>query len=122
MILAVYMTLLVLTACFIFFGRNYEAPEFEIIGLTFLFLLGVTLMLGGVSYPSGEVRSIVDVSVYNGSVVGVNTETNTTFSNYSGEIILGIQLHHFFGLFISIASAVGFILLFLNWKIGVKEL
>lgn len=122
MILTVYLALLVLTGAFIIGGKYFSEPEFEIVGLTFLFLLGLVLMLGGVTYASGEVENVIDVSLYNGSVVGVNTETNTTYTNYSGEIVFGIQLHHFFGLFISLAAAFGFVLLFLNWRVGVKEI
>lgn len=116
MILTLYITLLILTGAFIIIGKVFNSPPTEVIGYCFLFILGLVLMLGSVVYQTGETKQVTDVSVYNGTVVGVDTQTNITFSNYSGEVLMGIQLHHFFGLFISFAASFAFLNFYLNFK------
>lgn len=116
MIFEIFALLLILTASFILFGRVHHSPPLEVIGYTFLFLLGVTLMLGGVTYAAGETITVTNVTLYNGTVAGADTQTDTIYTNYSGEIVAGIQLHHFFGFFVAIGGVFGFITFFLNFK------
>ena len=202
MILEIFVVLIVLSLVLLLLGRYIDAPPLQISAYVILFLLGVTLMLGGVTFKSGESVSYgyvcscclnnsfsfnyysnfscfgtpADCDTYNGteancllagcsydtglnvcsgnpdeciveneerdcearlcewgnnvsvsncvnSSIVLNNESKTfVYSNYSGEIVQGVMLHHVFGLLISLLSALGFIIVFMNLKGGFRSL
>jgi hypothetical protein len=82
-------------------------------------------MLGGIAYKTGESfgyvcaccdiqRGGLSTDCENGTI----TLTNVTdvYTNYSGEVVEGISLHHIFGLLIAVLAGFGFIIVFMNLK------
>lgn len=117
MILQIFFILLLFTLICIGGGRYLDSPPLTLGGYTFLFLLGLTLMLGQVSYASGESEiKVYHYLVDNVTIKNVSVSSSDVYSNYSGEIVQGITLNHVFGFFICILSAFGFISQIMNLK------
>jgi len=124
MILEVFITLLILSLVCLFVGKYLDAPPVQMGAYLFLFLLGITLMTGAVTYKSGveydytcaccNKTGLISESCINGTI----TLANETFvyTNYSGEIVQGLELHHVFGLFMALLSAFGFVIVIINLK------
>jgi hypothetical protein len=125
MILEVFAVLLILSLVCLFIGKYLDAPPVQMGAYLFLFLLGITLMLGAVTYKTGEnynyvcaccdeVRGGFFTDCFNGSITLANI-TNV-YSSYSGEIVQGLELNHVFGFFMSLLSAFGFVIVLVNLK------
>ena len=101
MIIDVYFILLGISLFCIVAGKYVDSPPLQFGGYTFLFLLGLTLMLGAVTYKTGT-NTILTIN---------QTVINTTnvYTNYSGELVGPITVHHVFGFFMCILSAFGFV-------------
>jgi hypothetical protein len=199
MILSIFIVLIIVSLAVLVIGQYLSAPPLQIAGYVMGFILGLTLMLGGVTYASGEITyydyvcgccqnmtfvyqtnisyecigTPYSCDAYDGneldclvagcvydtgleicsgtpdecivfdtsrdcSVVGcewnitqsstadceneslvVKTENvTTTYTNYSGEVVQGVMLHHIFGLLLCLLSALGFIVVLMNLKSG----
>lgn len=101
MIIDVYFILLGISLFCIVAGKYVDSPPLQLGGYTFLFLLGITLMFGAVTYKTGSITILTS----NSTIINA---TNV-YTNYSGEITGGLLVHHVFGFFMSILSAFGFI-------------
>jgi hypothetical protein len=201
MIVTIFITIFAIALILLFVGQYLSAPPLQIGAYVIGFLLGLTLMLGGVSYPNGEVKqnnyacaccgdggvSFVNLTIggvcsgtpydcdyydgsevtcvfagctydsilelcsgvpldcdtelierdcnsanctwsnvtstgcVNGSSLVVLSENKTiSYSSFSGEIFFGIELNHIFGLLLSLLSAFGFVIVFMNLKDGLE--
>lgn len=127
MILTVFITLLAFSLILLFLGRYIDAPPLQLVAYCFIFILGTTLMLGGINYKTGVSYSYIcacceDNQEFRGvnpdCVNGTITLANITdvYTTYSGEIIAGLQLHHLFGLMIAFLASFGFVIVLLNLK------
>lgn len=105
MILTIWVILLALSLIILAIGKYIQQEPLLLTGFMFMFLLGLTLMLGFVQYQTGEVKTLA----YSNSTL-INETTTYSYTTYSGEVVMNIQMHHVFGLFFSLVSAFGFIL------------
>lgn len=130
MILTIWTVLLVLSLVVVIGGKYVNSPPLQISGFFFLFLLGITLLSGGVQYKNGVTET------YNYMCLGCGGNSIPTFtgnasidkpfvssiskadtySNYSGEVVYGIMLHHVFGFFVTVLSILGFISCLINLR------
>lgn len=113
MIIAIWIIILALSLILIIAGKYIEGPPLQIGGFAFLFIMGLTLMLGGVQYTSGS--NSITTYTYNGTNITQTNETITNlYTSYSTEIIQGITINHTVGFFICVLSVFGFISVMMN--------
>jgi hypothetical protein len=129
MILTLFIVLLVLSLATIVISQYTNAPPLSLTGYLFVFILGLVLLTGNVEYKSGEItsytylcggqcfdnRSSTYFNLTNAQSVSSEIKTDT-YTNYSGEVVSGIMLHHVFGFFMSILAAFGFVITLLHLK------
>lgn len=112
MILELYIVFLALSIVFIFAGKYADLHDLQLAGTVFLFVLGLVLVFGGVSYKVGATST--ESHTYLNATTGViNTTTlNQTFiyANYDNETVSGITVNHFFGFLLTIIGIFSFIL------------
>jgi len=134
MVISVFLILLLLSIVFIIAGKYIEAPAIQMAGWTFMFLLGVIVMSGNLQYTTGAYEQENNYYVcgccmegefyYNDTQICIEGEelvllntTKQTLTNYTavtGEIIPGVDLHHVFGLLLSVIAGFGFVIVLLN--------
>jgi len=108
LILEIYSILLFISLFCVIAGKYVDSPPLILGGYTFVFLLGLVLMLGGVEYKTGSVTTLtVNDTVI--TSVGV-------YSNFSNEVYQNLNINHVFGFFMCILSSLGFISQLLNLK------
>jgi protein-S-isoprenylcysteine O-methyltransferase Ste14 len=108
MVIEIFFILLLISLFSVSAGKYVDSPPLMLGGYTFIFLLGLVLMLGGVEYRTGSVTIL--------SANDTMINTTGTYSNYNGEVFQGLMINHVFGFFMCILSAFGFISQLLNLK------
>lgn len=106
MILELFGVLAAIALFTVWFGYYTNEGVYTLVGLTFLFLLGMHLMVTGLSYETGYTES---------SVVTGNTTNNTvanTYGSFEGEA------SHWYGFLLAALGAGGFAFV---WGIGRRE-
>lgn len=78
MIVSIFYFFLVLGVLAIALGYFLDQPHFLLVGLTFLFLIGLALMSGSVEYKTGEVINTTYLNSTNPNVIQV-AYTNSTY-------------------------------------------
>ena len=118
-ILEIYGLLLFFSLLIIFIGKYASFDDLKLAGTLFIFILGVVLMLGGVQYRSGSME--VELYFYD-NVTLSNTSTTVTdsYSDYSGEVIAGLNLNHVMGFFMAAIGILSFTLSFFNLRRGLS--
>ena len=105
MILDLFGVLIVIALFFVWFGYYTREGVFTLVGLTFLFLLGVHLMTTGLTYSVGAIE--------NATVSGNSTITTITtqYDSFSGDS------SHWYGFLLATIGAAGFgFIWFINRK------
>jgi len=139
MILEIFILLFLISLSFIILGYFTLAPPIQIIGYTFVFILGLVVMFGGLQYKTGE-SEIYNYGANFTNSVHWDSEHPTSYpaftpntdpiylfhlnktniySDFDNEIVADITVNHFFGLFLAISGVLGFISVMLN--LGVKK-
>ena len=113
--------LLVLSFALITLGLfKPEHTELSLTGFTFLFLLSLSLLNGGVTVQTGT---------YTNSTFGYSTQLNTTLLTSSYETVTDIYspveydgtLQHIIGVFLAVGSIIGFVGVLISFKKGVPK-
>lgn len=111
MILILWLILLVLSATIIFLGYYSEEEPYLPVGLFFLFLLGMVVLTGNLTYETGATLT----ATYNYTSNTLTSSTNAiTYQN----TIWNDQNAHWFGWSLSILSALAFGLSLFNLRRG----
>lgn len=110
MILPLFFSLVALCFGLIVIGKYHDAPVYSILGFVLMFLLGVYLIQGEIAYAAGEnVQNTHETYGENDTVVVASQTITTTYSNWEGDTILGLDLKFLIGVYLAIASIMGFI-------------
>ena len=113
MLILVFGILLSLTLIFLFLGHLMDAPYFKISGSVFLFIMGLVLMFGAVSYQSGS--SEVTTYTYNaGNLSQTNSTVSYEYSLWGTDIINGLDINHVFGLLLCVIGVFTFMYSFFD--------
>ena len=131
MIITIFIILMCVTILFFFVGKYLNLEVLQIAASGFLFLLGLIIMFGSITYASGETEFYVYGDNFSGyhwdydyapspnpnaleDAYIFHTVRNTTYSSWSDEIVGGINLNHVFGLFMCIISILVFMNIYFN--------
>jgi hypothetical protein len=99
MIIDIFIVLLVITIAFIMAGYYFEISPMVVVGLAFLFMLGVVIMSTGVEYKTGEMMN--ESSMTTEITYQYTTYTSTTF-----------------GIFICVIAVLWFVITMVNLRRG----
>ena len=97
MIIQIFIILLVITMAFILAGTLFKIPAMIVVGISFLFMLGIVVMQTGIEYKTGQ---ILDDN-------GANTIITNTYSTFTNTT---------FGIFICVIAVFWFIITMLNLR------
>lgn len=100
MIIEIFVVLLILTFILIAFGSYLDNSALTIIGLSFLFLLGVVILSEGIDYVSGNL------------INETGATTTTVVKQYSS------YTSNNFGIFTCVVAIIWFIILMVNIRQG----
>lgn len=118
MIIELFIVFLLISIALIIIGnlKNYlDAPSVIIAGYTLLFILGIIIITGGLQYSSGD----INVVTYNWGIntsEPLNQTVETVYESFDDEIVMGIDLNHFFGFLLSVVGILGFVHVMFNTK------
>lgn len=119
MILSLFLLFIFISLVLIIIGIfRPEHSEQAMVGFGLLFILGITLINGSITYPVGDNTTISNTySIYNESVVlSSSIETKEiTYSDFQD------SSSHTFGYWISIVSAFGLFGVIIGFRRGRKE-
>jgi hypothetical protein len=104
LIIELFAVLVGVALAAIFLGYYTRELSYAMIGLAFLFLIGILTLTTGVQFPVGQSVSA--------SSDGTSATMTTTYDN------LDSGTAHYFGYFLCIAGVAGVSLLFWNWKVA----
>jgi len=104
MIIEIFGIFLLLSLLLIPIGYLCKSPALMIGGTSFIFILGIVVLLGGLQYATGKTSY----------VTGNYTQTNTTYGAYTAETFIGIDVVHLLGFFMCILGVFGFISTFVE--------
>ena len=109
-----FITLLLVSIVALVLGYTTTDEHYSYVGLFFLFLLGIYLVTGQVTYPSG--KTTITNYTYNGTSITSTTATETTaLSSYND------QYANWFGFLLSVSAGFGMALSLYNYRIRKKE-
>jgi len=109
MILALFIILLVISFSTIGLGFLTDIPVYTLIGFAFAFILGTIIFGGIVEYSSGDNVSIT-YSYINGSVATTEATITPDYDSWNN------TYSHSFGIFLAVASILGFIITITNMR------
>jgi hypothetical protein len=110
MILPLFFLLISLAFGLIIIGKYTDAPVYSILGFILIFMLGIFLVNNDITYKTGEIVSYDYVEFgANNSIVLNQSEMNNIYSIWSGDTLLGLDYKYLIGLYLAIASIMGFI-------------
>lgn len=103
---------LVFSLVLYFSSRYNDAPYLAIVSSGIIFLLGATLLLGGVEYSTGFDKTVsYSINYSDSSTPIVNYSSNITaeYSPLVTNIVQGIDVLHFFGFLMVVIGMIVFI-------------
>lgn len=112
MIMQLFILLVVISLFLVFLGYYVDNPTLGIVGFFFLFLLGNVVWQGNLQIGVGEVEDTVyfyDNSSVNQTIM-TKTVVHEAFNDTAGTYALGISMHSFFGVWLSIIGVFGMIM------------
>ena len=115
MLLIVFGLLLALTLIFLFAGQYMDAPFLKISGSVFMFIMGMVLLFGAVSYQSGSTE-VTQYSYVGENLSLTNTTTNYIYSDWGTDVVNGLDINHVFGFLLCVVGVFLFIFAFIEIK------
>ena len=107
MILEIFALLIGISLVLIYLGYYVNNPLLEVMGFTFIFLLGFVVSSYNLEYQTGVVNSGASYNF-----------TYSTFNDSGGVIVQGVSLARFLGIFITIVGALGISITLWSKRLG----
>lgn len=116
MIISIWAILLGFALILLVAGRYTDAPPLQIGGYTIIFILGALLMLGFVTYKTGEVTTYQYETEEQAPCNCSMTMSNTTitYSNYTTTYPNLLEAYRMIGFIMCVLSVLGFMSVFFN--------
>lgn len=108
MILTLFVLLIALALAAIALGYLTDVPVYTLTGFAFMFLLSSMILFGSVEYRTGDASTVSDNTT-------TLTYTYAAFDASSGDV-LGLALNHIIGLYLAVASALGFVIVIADMR------
>lgn len=108
MILTLFVLLVCLALAAIALGYLTDVPVYTLTGFAFMFLLSSLILFGNLEYRTGDSTTTTG----NTSVL---TYTYAVFNASTGSV-LGLALNHIIGLYLAVASALGFVIVIADMR------
>jgi hypothetical protein len=99
MIIEIFILLLAITMIFILSGMFFDVPAMTVVGLAFLFMLGIIILNTGIEYRTGEILT-------ENNLITTITYSYDTFKSNT------------YGIFVCVISIVWFIITMINLRRG----
>lgn len=109
MIIELLLTVLALGVCLLAIGEFLQEPIWSFIGLFFLFVLGLSVMTGGIGFKTGE-NEFTQYSYTNTTLKNTTTTTTFVYDSYTQ------NYGWWFGFLLALGGGFGMSIMFWNLK------